>query len=120
VGGVGLVRVASLARTAAPVAFLAAVTVAVLVVRAGLGGEAKALPSPAHHTKATAAASKLRPPKAKPPAATRVSAAYYRIQSGDTLDAVSRRFGTPLSKLLALNPGVEPTALHVGQRVRIR
>jgi lipoprotein NlpD len=114
-----MVRVGPVARTAAPVAFLAAVTVAVLVVRAGLGGEAKTLPSPAQRAKTHAASAKLRPPK-KHPAAARVSAAYYRIQSGDTLDAVSRRFGTPLSKLLALNPGVEPTALRVGQRVRIR
>lgn len=113
-------RVGPVARLAAPVAFLAAVTVAVLVVRAGLGGEAKTLPSPTAHPKAGAASAKSRPPKAKRPAATRVSAAYYRIQSGDTLDAVSRRFGTPLTKLLALNPGIEPTALHVGQRVRIR
>jgi LysM repeat protein len=45
--------------------------------------------------------------------------AYYRIQNGDTLDGVARRLGTSIARLLALNPGIEPTALRVGQRVRV-
>src|SRR5262249_51499584 len=119
VGGLRLVSPGALARTIAPVAFLAVVTIAVLAVRSGLGGaagpEARVRPH-MHRTAETAG----RRQKAKPAKAAPVSAAYYRIQSGDTLGAVAQHFVVPLDKLFALNPGIEPTALHVGQRVRIR
>ena len=108
-----------MARAVAPALFLAAVTIAVLVVRSGFGGGSNAVPAPTHRAghpaKALAHSSTSKRTHTAP-----VSAAYYRIQSGDTLDAVSRHFGTSVEKLFALNPGIEPTALHVGQRVRIR
>jgi LysM repeat protein len=111
VGGLRLVTL----RSAAPIAFLALVTIAVLVVRSGHGGAAP--------HRATSAPHRAKPRAAAKPHATartdRAAAAYYRIQSGDTLDAVARHFGTSVDRLLALNPGIEPTALHVGQRVRI-
>ena len=116
-GGSRLVCFRTVARAGAPVAFLAAVTIAVLVVRSGLTG-ADSQARPAHRGKAGVAAA-LRPPRAKHARIVRTDAAYYRIQSGDTLDAVARRFATSVDELLRLNPGVEPTALHVGQRVRV-
>ena len=42
------------------------------------------------------------------------------IQSGDTLDAIAAHFGTTVAVLLELNPGIEPTALHPGERVRVK
>jgi LysM repeat protein len=42
------------------------------------------------------------------------------VRSGDTLGALAGRFGTSVQRLVALNPGVEPTALRVGQRLRVR
>ena len=99
---------APLARFGAPVAFLAAVTIAVLLVRAGLeSGDASRAPSP---RTATSIAEPLRIP----------TKAYYRIRPGDTLGAVADRFHTTLRGLLALNPQVEPNALRIGQRLRVR
>ena len=104
----------TLARYAAPAAFLAAATIAVLLVRAGLHGgrEAERTATTPVPTRPAATAPGARPagPRAR----------YYRIRSGDTLDLVAARFGTTVERLLELNPGIEPTALRVGQRVRVR
>jgi LysM repeat protein len=50
--------------------------------------------------------------------ATPTAKRFYVIRAGDTLDSVARRFRTSVSRLLALNPGVEPTSLRIGQRIR--
>jgi LysM repeat protein len=98
---------APLARYGAPAAFLAAATVAALLVRAGL----KAGDRPAR-TPSTAATAT--------PTATSASPAYYRIRSGDTLGAVAARFHTTVDELLTLNPRVDPNSLYIGQRLRVR
>ncbi len=41
------------------------------------------------------------------------------VVSGDTLEAIALRYGTTVSALLQLNPGVTPLALQVGQRLRL-
>jgi LysM repeat protein len=89
----------TLARVAAPVAFLVAMTVAVLVVRSGLREDAPA----------------------SPPAATvpRTGAATVVVRAGDTLDGIARTTGTSVEAILRLNPGIDPEALRVGQRVRV-
>jgi spore germination protein YaaH len=108
VGGLGLVDRRRVARVAAPLAFLAAVTVAVLLVRAGLD-EASTRTEP---TVPTATA---------PTTTTPVSGRrFYRIRPGDTLAAIAPRFGLTEVELVALNPGIEPTALRIGQRIRVR
>ncbi|MDK2821577.1 MAG: hypothetical protein PWP31_1542 [Clostridia bacterium] len=43
----------------------------------------------------------------------------YTIQPGDTLYALSQRFGVSLDRLLAANPGIEPENLKVGQGICI-
>jgi LysM repeat protein len=108
VGRLGLVDRRRLARVAAPLAFLAAVTVAVLLVRAGLD-EASTRSEP---TAPTATA----PTTTTPDSARR----FYRIRPGDTLAAIAPRFGLTEAELVALNPGIEPTALRIGQRIRVR
>ena len=102
---------AELKRYAAPVAFLAAVTVAVLLVRAGLQTDSSPAPATsvvATTTTTTTTVSK-RPPKPK----------YYRLRAGETLSDVALRFHTTVDDLLALNPKIKPTQLTVGQRVRV-
>ena len=47
-------------------------------------------------------------------------ARYYRIRSGDTLAAIAPRFDLKEAELVALNPGIEPTALRIGQKIRVR
>jgi LysM repeat protein len=99
------------ARYLAPVVFLLAVTGVVLVVRAGLRSDA----SPATTASATTKSAPAR--RAPVPAAPK---RWYVIQSGDTLGAIAARLGTSVAVLLRLNPGVEPTALRPGERLRVR
>jgi LysM repeat protein len=47
-------------------------------------------------------------------------AKYYLIRPGDSLYAISQRVHVALATLVALNPGVSPTSLRVGQRLTIR
>jgi LysM repeat protein len=108
-GRVGLVDRRSAARIAAPLAFLAAVTVAVLLIRSGMDEAATR-----ENTVPVATA------PAPPASATSQSRRFYRIRPGDTLAAIAPRFGLTEVELLALNPGIEPTALRIGQRIRVR
>jgi LysM repeat protein len=41
------------------------------------------------------------------------------VRSGDTLGTIADRFGTTVDQLLVLNPGIDPRALRVGQRLRV-
>lgn len=110
-----LPRRAEVARFLAPAAFLLAVTIAVLLVRAGLrgGGATTTTRAPQPQPIATRSTTTTRPkPK---PAARR----FYTIQSGDTLETVAAKFGTTTQKLLALNPTIDPHALSIGQKIRI-
>src|SRR5579862_9387177 len=45
---------------------------------------------------------------------------FYVIRPGDTLSGIAARTHVPLSTLTALNPGLNPSALHVGRRLRLR
>jgi len=99
------------ARYLAPAALLLVVTAVVLVVGSALRSDvpAKSTTIPAATKAGT---SRLRPPPAPKQ--------YYVIRSGDTLEGIASRLGTTVTKLLQLNPGVEPTALTPGTHVRVR
>ncbi|MDI5984975.1 LysM peptidoglycan-binding domain-containing protein [Halomonas sp. M4R5S39] len=43
----------------------------------------------------------------------------YQIRPGDTYAGIARRFNTRASRIQAANPGVEPTALRIGQIIRV-
>ncbi|PMR70716.1 LysM peptidoglycan-binding domain-containing protein [Halomonas heilongjiangensis] len=43
----------------------------------------------------------------------------YQIRPGDTYAGIARRFNTRASRLQAANPGVEPTALRIGQIIQV-
>jgi len=103
-------------RYAAPVAFLAAVTIAVLLVRAGLQTDSAAQTTTLATTRAAATPS---PPTTSTGNRTG-RRQYYRIRLGETISDVAIRFDTTVEDLLALNPGIEPTSLEVGQRIRVR
>ena len=115
-----------LARIAAPAAFLAAVTIAVLLIRSGLeGGPTATTTQTATHV--TTSATPRRKKHVRPAAATTTAAAsttgaavYYTVQSGDTYGSIAARYGTSVQALEALNPGVSSTALTVGQRIRVK
>ena len=99
-------------RWAAPVAFLAAITIGALVVRAGLH-------SGKHHraqTPTTTVTSKKKHGHGH----KRPRARTYTIQSGDTLGEIAAKTGTTVARLEQLNPGIDPTALRVGQTIRVQ
>ena len=41
------------------------------------------------------------------------------VQSGDTLGSIAQKYNTTVDELTTLNPGIDPTALHIGQRIRV-
>jgi LysM repeat protein len=45
---------------------------------------------------------------------------YYRVKPGDLLETIAAEFNTTPERLLELNPGIDPQALQVGQRIRLR
>jgi len=104
-------------RYTAPAAFLLAVTIAVLLIRSGLGG----------HTTTTTTR-----PTVTHPAATTVSRSTrtnttplstvqsYTVQRGDTFGSIAAKVGTTIAALETLNPGVSSTALQVGQKIRVK
>jgi LysM repeat protein len=101
-----------LARYGAPAAFLAAVTIAVLLIKAGLNNSNKET--------TTGQALPTRPATVAPTTTARPSASrYYTIQPGDTLGGIALREHTTVAELLRLNPGTDPRALHAGNRIRV-
>jgi LysM repeat protein len=100
-------------RYAAPVAFLAAVTIAVLLVRSGLQANSS---SPGPTTVVTTATK----PSTTPTTTRRRRPKYYRLRAGETLSDVAIRFDTTVDELLKLNPKVKPNQLTIGQRIRVR
>lgn len=99
-------------RFAAPVAFLAAITAAALLVRAGLeqGRTQQKTTPPAGTTVATTTATATKQGHVR----------TYTVQSGDTLESIARKTGTTVARLEQLNPNVNPTALQVGQKIRVQ
>jgi nucleoid-associated protein YgaU len=92
---------ATIARFAAPLAFLLAVTIAVLLVRSGLRDRE---PSPIGSGVVAVTTGEQR----------------YTVRRGDTLVAIATRFGTTASDLRRLNPGIDPVELRVGDRIRVK
>ncbi len=120
-----------LTRYGAPAAFLAAVTIAVILIKAGLndgsGSTATVglLPTTVSTTTKPTTTTKLvltTPPAttATTTATTTPGAEYYAVQSGDTLGAIAQKYGTTVAELMTLNPGIDPTAMHIGQRIRVK
>lgn len=102
------------ARLLAPAAFLAAATVAVLLIRAGLDSNSEPVaPSPGA-TQPARTGTTGTTTRARPPAPVRRT---YAIQEGDTLDEVALEHDTTVERLLELNPRIDPTSLQVGQRI---
>jgi LysM repeat protein len=100
-------------RFAAPAAFLLAVTVAVLLVRSGLKTDAA---SDTTSVRTETVTNRAVTTTAVPPRRRR----YYRLKAGETLSDVAIKFQTSVEQLLALNRGIQPTNLTVGERIRVK
>jgi LysM repeat protein len=105
-----------LTRFGAPAAFLAAVTIAVLLIKSALSGSTHETTTSAFSSRSTHATSGRTTTSPRVTAAAR----YYTVQSGDTLGAIAAHEHTTVDELLRLNHGIDPTALHAGQRIRVR
>jgi LysM repeat protein len=100
-------------RYGAPAAFLLAVTIAVLLVRSGLQSD----PASSSTTTPTTQTVETTPSTTPVPVKQR---RFYRLREGETLSDVAVKFNTTVEQLLALNPGIQPTNLIIGQRIRVK
>src|SRR3954453_20980284 len=112
------------ARVGAPLAFLGAVTILVVLVHSALSGGSGAtttattrrrttpitVPPPDNTTtgRTTTRKRTTGPPKR-----------YYIVVAGDSFGSIASRYGTTIQRIEALNPGVDSSALRIGQRVRV-
>ena len=112
-----------LTRYGAPAAFLLAVTIAVLLVKAGLdnGSDSGTVVAPTTTAQTTTHATTTTKLVLTGTASTTTpaNARYYVIQSGDTLGVIASHYDTTVEQLLTLNPDVDPAALQPGQRIRV-
>ena len=115
-----------LTRYGAPAAFLVAVTVAVLLVKAGLSGGdgstttvASATTRPTTTGRTTTRLVLTSPTGTTTTTTTAQEGEYYVIETGDTLGTIAEKYDTTVEELVRLNPGVDPTALRVGDRIRV-
>jgi len=109
----------SAARIAASAAFLAAAVVAVLLVRSALSDDAPTQPA-APGTTTQSAGTTTGPAVTLRQTTTAVDPEFYVIEAGDTLETVAEEHGTTVEQLLVLNPDVDPVALTIGQRIRVK
>jgi LysM repeat protein len=101
-----------ISRWAAPVAFLLAISVLALVVRAGFNHDK-------HHAKTqttTVTSKRKKHHQGHPSKQLRT----YTVESGDTLSTIASKTGTTVARLEQLNPGIDPTALRVGEKIRVQ
>jgi LysM repeat protein len=101
------------ARIAFPAAFLLGVTVAVLLVRAGLAEDDAASPTATLSISVETGTTTTR----TQPGQRR---AFATVRAGDTLAVIAARHDTTVDRLLELNPALDPNNMQIGQRVRVR
>jgi LysM repeat protein len=103
------------ARWAAPVAFLVAVTILALVLRAGFEHGKQ------HATRPTTSViSKHKKKKTHSHAHPKQHVQTYTVESGDTFESIATKTGTTVARLKQLNPSVDPNALQVGETIKVQ
>jgi LysM repeat protein len=45
---------------------------------------------------------------------------FYTVRAGNTLSGIAAKTGVSVNTILHLNPGLNPSALQTGQRLRLR
>jgi LysM repeat protein len=100
------------ARFLAPLA-LAVVIVALVVIVSGSGGGGGSTTSTAGATGATKTHKAAKKKVRKPPKS-------YTVKPGDTLAQIALNSGITSDRLLILNPSLDPNALQVGQKIKLR
>jgi len=93
-------------RYLAPIAIVIVIAAAVLIIQGQLGSKHQA------HPRADDISGLVHRSNKK-------AATFYIVRSGDSLSSISVRTGVPVAMLESLNPGVDPSALQTGQRLRL-
>jgi LysM repeat protein len=101
------------AHYAAPVAFLAGVTIAVLLVHSALHHHTGTTTTTPVTTVTTSATTTKSPAK-------HAGKRFYVVQPGESFGTIAAKEGISVAQLEALNPGVSSNALRVGQKLRIK
>jgi LysM repeat protein len=111
----------SAARYAAPVLFLVAVTIAVLLIRSGLGGGASSQTTTRSGPVTHPSTAKTPPPGTTRQGATTTTAGqFYTVVKGDSFGSISAKTGVSVAQIEQLNPGVSTNSLQVGQKLRLK
>jgi LysM repeat protein len=101
------------ARLLAPLALVVTAVALIAVLASGGGSSSKETSAPVHPS-ATAT-----PSSAKADARKSSKRRTYTVRAGDTPSAIADAVGVPLEDLLAANPGIDPNALTVGQKLTL-
>lgn len=112
-----------LARYAAPAVFLLGVTIAVLLIRSGLGGSGgtpQPTLGPVTHPSTVQVAPTTAPTTVSTGSTTTAGGQFYTVRRGDTFGAIAAAEGTTVAELERLNPGVSSNSLQVGQKIRVK
>jgi LysM repeat protein len=106
-------------RLLAPIAFFVAATVLILLVQNALSsGDGSSTPPPTQSAAGpTTSGSETAPGGTTTEPRRR---RYYKVKEGDLLETIAAEFNTSVEQLVELNPGIDPQALTVGQRIRVR
>jgi LysM repeat protein len=103
-------RTSAVARIFALLALVGAVVAVVVVVAGSAGGGSS---SPSHHRGSGHLAKKET-------ARRKATPAIYIVKTGDRLISISFHTGVPVSRILALNPEVDPQILTAGEKLKLR
>ena len=95
---------------AGPLGLLLAATIAVGLIRTELRSHKSSSPP------ARAATHRA----AKGATAAKRKHVFYLVRAGDTISGIAGKNGIATSTLLKLNPTVTPTALFIGEKIRLR
>lgn len=102
-------------RYLAPLALLVTALAIGLVIKNHVGGKGtpgattSAITSPGGLSHGTRLPTTRKPPPK-----------FYTVKPGNTLSGIAARTGVPITTIENLNPGVNPSALQTGQRLRLR
>lgn len=54
------------------------------------------------------------------PAKPKTKKKVYEVEAGDTLTTISQKTGIPVGQIERLNPDLDPQALQLGQKLKLR
>ncbi len=103
-------------RFLAPLALLVTALAIGLVIKDHVGGKG----SPGATTSAITSSGGGLSQGPRLPTKKKTAPKFYTVKSGNTLSGIAAQTGVPVTTIENLNPGLNPSALQTGQRLRLR